>query len=92
MEDPGIDPGTSHMLSERSTIWASPPPVKQFSVEYPLILNSATPDNLYEYSTIIYNCKSSRIAVIFLKNKIGKKNPDSNIYWVWTYSMWKISQ
>ena len=53
MEDPGIDPGTSLMLSERSTIWASPTPVKQFSVEYPLILNSATPDNLYEYSTII---------------------------------------
>ena len=24
LEDPGIDPGTSHMLSERSTIWASP--------------------------------------------------------------------
>ena len=25
MEDPGIDPGTSRMLSERSTIWANPP-------------------------------------------------------------------
>ena len=25
LEDPGIDPGTSRMLSERSTIWASPP-------------------------------------------------------------------
>ena len=25
MGNPGIDPGTSHMLSERSTIWASPP-------------------------------------------------------------------
>ena len=25
VEDPGIDPGTSRMLSERSTIWASPP-------------------------------------------------------------------
>ena len=25
LENPGIDPGTSHMLSERSTIWASPP-------------------------------------------------------------------
>ena len=25
MEAPGIDPGTSRMLSERSTIWASPP-------------------------------------------------------------------
>ena len=25
MENPGIDPGTSHMLSERSTIWANPP-------------------------------------------------------------------
>ena len=25
VEDPGIDPGTSRMLSERSTIWANPP-------------------------------------------------------------------
>ena len=25
MENPGIDPGTSHMLSERSTTWANPP-------------------------------------------------------------------
>ena len=25
LENPGIDPGTSHMLSERSTIWATPP-------------------------------------------------------------------
>ena len=25
LEDRGIDPRTSHMLSERSTIWARPP-------------------------------------------------------------------
>ena len=25
MEAPGIEPGTSRMLSERSTIWATPP-------------------------------------------------------------------
>ena len=25
LEAPGIDPGTSRMLSERSTIWATPP-------------------------------------------------------------------
>ena len=25
MEAPGIDPGTSRMLSERSAIWATPP-------------------------------------------------------------------
>ena len=24
LEDPGIGPGTSHMLSERSTTWANP--------------------------------------------------------------------
>ena len=24
LEDPGIDPGTSHMQSERSTTWANP--------------------------------------------------------------------
>ena len=28
MEAPGIDPGTSRMLSERSTIWATPPNTK----------------------------------------------------------------
>ena len=27
LEAPGIDPGTSRMLSERSTIWATPPVV-----------------------------------------------------------------
>ena len=27
MDAPGIDPGTSRMLSERSTIWATPPVV-----------------------------------------------------------------
>ena len=25
LEDPGVDPGTSRMQSERSTIWANPP-------------------------------------------------------------------
>ena len=29
VEDPGIDPGTSRMLSERSTIWANPPSCKK---------------------------------------------------------------
>ena len=29
LEDPGIDPGTSHMQSERSTTWANPPHVSQ---------------------------------------------------------------
>lgn len=27
MENAGIDPATSHMLSERSTIWANSPPL-----------------------------------------------------------------
>ena len=27
LEDPGIYPGTSHMLSERSTTWANPPDI-----------------------------------------------------------------
>ena len=29
LENPGIDPGTSHMQSERSTIWANPPSFSQ---------------------------------------------------------------
>ncbi len=28
LEDAGIDPATSRMLSERSTIWANPPQMK----------------------------------------------------------------
>ena len=28
LENPGIDPGTSHMRSERSTIWANSPYIK----------------------------------------------------------------
>ena len=31
MENPGIDPNTSHMQSEHSTIWASPPPANSFT-------------------------------------------------------------
>ena len=27
LEVPGIDPGTSHMQSERSTTWANPPDI-----------------------------------------------------------------
>ena len=37
LEAPGIDPGTSHMLSERSTIWATSPVLKvleQYSCVY----------------------------------------------------------
>ena len=30
MEAPGIDPGTSRMLSEHSTIWATPPVVLKY--------------------------------------------------------------
>ena len=30
LEMPGIDPGTSRMLSERSTIWATPPWIISF--------------------------------------------------------------
>ena len=29
LEDPGIDPGTSHMQSERSTTWANPPDISK---------------------------------------------------------------
>ena len=33
LENPGIDPGTSRMLSERSTMWANSPPDSVSSVE-----------------------------------------------------------
>ena len=35
LEDPGIDPGTSHMQSERSTTWANPPDISyDFKILY----------------------------------------------------------
>ena len=37
MEVPGIDPGTSHVLSERSTILASP--LVPIMIELPLLFN-----------------------------------------------------
>ena len=33
MENPGIDRGTSHMLSERSTTWANSPVENEGSVQ-----------------------------------------------------------
>ena len=39
MELPGIDPGTSHMQSERSTIWATAPVVgEQIVLKYYMII------------------------------------------------------
>ena len=34
MEAPGIDPGTSRMLSERSTIWATPPLIHEMDSSF----------------------------------------------------------
>ena len=31
LENPGIDPGTSHMLSERSTTWANSPVLIEYA-------------------------------------------------------------
>ena len=31
LENPGVDPGASRMLSERSTIWANPPALLKVS-------------------------------------------------------------
>ena len=38
LENRGIDPRTSHMLSERSTIWASSPPVVSQNTVYILFI------------------------------------------------------
>ena len=32
LENPGIDPGTSRMLSGRSTIWANSPTTEAFAI------------------------------------------------------------
>ena len=37
LEAPDIDPGTSRMLSERSTIWATPPSVYKGVLEFVVI-------------------------------------------------------
>ena len=34
LENLGIDPSTSHMLSERSTIWARPPTGRHLVYKY----------------------------------------------------------
>ena len=44
LEDPGIDPGTSRMLSGRSTIWANPP-----ASAYNALGQDLTPSNVYAY-------------------------------------------
>ena len=94
MEDPGIDSGTSHMQSERSTIWASPPPAKQFSVEYPPILNSATRMIIFMNTVQLFITVNQVDICYFLKEQDWKKESRLK-YWLsalWTYSMWKISQ
>ena len=57
LEAPGIDPGTSRMLSERSTIWATPPIVKAsklcttFYTRFKYITEiTANAMNLFKYS------------------------------------------
>ena len=34
LENPGIDPGTSHMLSERSTTWANSPSMWSADIQF----------------------------------------------------------
>ena len=56
MEAPGIEPGTSRMLSERSTIWATPPDL--LSIGNKIIVWRARPksflDNSFLYSLQMY--------------------------------------
>ena len=51
LEAPGIDPGTSGMLSERSTIWATPPMLKTALVFYHYIqeFSSDLPSNFFVF-------------------------------------------
>ena len=46
LENPGIDPGTSHMLSERSTTWASPPYLEMVKLNTNIFLFVFTDCNL----------------------------------------------
>lgn len=46
LENPGIDPGTSHMQSERSTIWATPP---WFQIKFTVVLNCNKEENVEVY-------------------------------------------
>ena len=47
VEDPGIDPGTSRMLSERSTIWASPPSLELFVIRIAITVERVQLWNLW---------------------------------------------
>ena len=51
MEAPGIDPGTSRMLSERSTIWATPPDL--LSIGNKIIVWRARPKSFLDNSFIM---------------------------------------
>ena len=53
MEAPGIDPGTSRMLSERSTIWATPPTLS--FVHYSFNIFSSRYELLKELSKTIWD-------------------------------------
>ena len=43
LEVPGIDPGTSRMLSERSTIWATPPVLCNLELPLSIIIMAVIP-------------------------------------------------
>ena len=65
LEAPGIDPGTSRMLSERSTIWATPPVLydKEFQ---PLYESTHINSNswLQTQCTVAYHKKTRFIAIV----------------------------
>ena len=51
MEAPGIDPGTSRMLSERSTIWATPPTFYNVLILY-FYIHLLLYDEVFTYFTL----------------------------------------
>ena len=56
VEAPGIDPGTSRMLSERSTIWATPPEMKiTFNL---LLFKPCKFKQIFYFLNIISRCPS----------------------------------
>ena len=61
MEAPGIDPGTSRMLSERSTIWATPPDVREGQLNSHFIFElNAFPLSLTEFTGFGQDRKETR--------------------------------
>ena len=84
MEMPGIDPGTSRMLSERSTIWATPPCIYAqllsiMNLVLWSILWSANPFIQYTIYKLQIEMYTRSYGVMAITLDFESNNPSSNL-------------